>query len=95
MCAPKDSTEKLEWASNSSKIGKTVEKARITVGSNERIKFGKRAYRRVPYITDLNTAYWKFGSMTYACHLCNALHYLGEKNSQPGSSLLYPKFSEC
>ena len=94
MCAPKDSKEKLEWASNSSNIGKTVEKARMTVGSNERIKFGKRAYRRILYITDLNTAYWNFGSMTDACQLCKALHYFGEKNSQPGSSLLYSKFSE-
>ena len=76
-------------------IGKAVEKARLTVESNERIEFDKRTYRRVPYFTDLDTGYWNCGSMTYVCQLCSALHYLGEKNSRPGSSLLNPKFSEC
>ena len=79
MCAPKDSKEKLEWANNSSKIRKAVEKARLTVGSNERIKFDKPTYCRVPYFTDVDSGYWNCVSMTYACQLCSPLNYLGEK----------------
>ena len=45
MCSEKDSKEKTEWMNNSLKIKKAVEKARLTVGSNERIKFGKISRR--------------------------------------------------
>ena len=61
MCAPKDSTEKIEWLNISSKIKKAVEKARLSVGSYERIKFDKGTYRRVPYFTDVDSGFWNCG----------------------------------
>ena len=52
-------------------------------------------HRSVQYFVEPESDYLNCGSMAYACQLCSALHFLGERNKQPGSPLTYLKFSEC
>ena len=49
----------------------------------------------VKYFFEPKSGYWNCGSMTHACQLCSALHFLGDKSKQPGSTLTNPKFSDC
>ena len=52
-------------------------------------------HRSVQYFVEPESGYWNYGSMTYDCQLCSALHFIGDRNKQTGSTLTYPKFSEC
>ena len=52
-------------------------------------------HRSVQYFVEPEIGYWNCGSMTYSCQFCSALHFLGERNKQPGSAFTSPKFYEC
>ena len=55
----------------------------------------RKMYRKGYFTIDGDTGYWNCGSMSYSCKICSALHFLGEKNTQKGSTMTSPKFSEC
>ena len=51
-------------------------------------------HRGANYFVEPEIGYWNCRSMTHECQLFFGLHFLGEKNRQPGSTSTNPKFSE-
>ena len=73
---------------NARKKIRRAEKVEPTVGS-------KRMHRGAQYFVERESGYRNCGSTTHACQSCAALHFLGERNMQLGSTLTNPKFSDC
>ena len=52
------------------------------------------SHRGVNYFAEPEIGYWNCGSVTYEYQLCSGLHFIGNRNRQPGSTLTNPKFSD-
>ena len=87
--------EDLELKKARQKIRKIQENESCTGGTSRKIKLDKRMHRNVKYIVEPESGYWKCGEMKCTCQFCLELHFLGEENSQTGSTLANPRFSEC
>ena len=95
MKGRRELNEDLELKKARRKIRKIQENESCTGGTSRKIKLDKRMHRNVKYIGEPESGYWNCGEMKYACQFCLALHFLGEKNSQKGSTLANHRFSEC
>ena len=77
------------------KIRKIQENESFTGRTSRKIKLDKRMHCNVKYIVEPESVYWNCGEMKHACQFCLALHFLGEKDSQTGSTSANPRFSKC
>ena len=82
-----DIEEYRGWPTAKKKI-RRAEKVGPTVGS-------KWTHPGVDYFLESESGYWNCGPMTNSCHSCAAMHFLGERNRQPVSTLTNPKFFDC
>ena len=85
MDASKISREKNGWVNARKKVLRTEKM--------EPVGRSRWEDSSVQYFVEPESGYWNCGSMTYFCQLCPALHFLGERNKQPVSTLTNPKFS--
>ncbi len=90
----KDLEEDGKWRRIRKRIRWEQEKARKLRHDPPNNKPRKRIQRRGHFSVDPLSSYWNFGAMKHVCQFCSAIHFLGERNRQVGSTLSSPKFIE-